>query len=443
MTYVFVDTNIFLHFKFFNDIPWGKLFGDPFKIVLAPIVVDELDKHKRHPNPKTSSRAKKVLSLFEQIVQSPHIFPLQYLKKRPDLETFQKFQLDRQEQDDSILATIIEFKEQHPKDDIVFISHDTGPRFRASSLDIRAAQLPDDLQNPNEISEEQKQIVKLTQENNRLKNAIPKLALRFKDGSTIFNHKFDSFDDRNKAIIEAEFETVNAKYPALTYDDPIKKKKTIEEKLEATTNIVEKFQLISLQNTFGINDLSEDQVKDYNKLLEDFLKKYKTYIEQKYKFQKIVALTLPIDIEMHNEGNAPATDIDIWLHFPDGFYLTDKDSYPTKPKKPDPPYKPKHKFDFGNIAFPSFPSAGASEDYRSLSTPINFSKPEIKQTNSYEVNVHFKSLKHFHSISIDPLFVIFTSSSKIINFTIDYRITTNNIPNQIQGTLSIVTMNNN
>ena len=68
MIYIFVDTNIFLHCKFFIEIPWSELFGNPYKIVLAPVVLDELYKHKRNRNSKIASRAKKVLSRIEQMV---------------------------------------------------------------------------------------------------------------------------------------------------------------------------------------------------------------------------------------------------------------------------------------------------------------------------------------------------------------------------------------
>lgn len=47
---------------------------------------------------------------------------------------------------------------------------------------------------------------------------------------------------------------------------------------------------------------------------------------------------MPINIQMHNNGNAPANDIDVWLHFPDGFFVLRKDQYMKKPREPKPPY---------------------------------------------------------------------------------------------------------
>ena len=46
MKYLFLDTNIFLHFQNFEQIPWGNLVGDvDFKIIVSDIVAGEIDKH--------------------------------------------------------------------------------------------------------------------------------------------------------------------------------------------------------------------------------------------------------------------------------------------------------------------------------------------------------------------------------------------------------------
>ena len=47
MKYLFLDTNIFLHFQNLEQIPWGTLADDTeFKILVSDIVVGEIDKHK-------------------------------------------------------------------------------------------------------------------------------------------------------------------------------------------------------------------------------------------------------------------------------------------------------------------------------------------------------------------------------------------------------------
>jgi predicted ribonuclease YlaK len=86
MTAIFVDTNIFLHYQFFVDIPWAKLYGKGFQLVLTLTVINELDKHKRNPNPKTAARAKQVLSRINELLKDPGGFPICYFPQRPNAE---------------------------------------------------------------------------------------------------------------------------------------------------------------------------------------------------------------------------------------------------------------------------------------------------------------------------------------------------------------------
>ena len=48
MKYLFLDTNIFIHFIGFEDIPWKTLLDtdDDVTIVLASIIIREIDGHK-------------------------------------------------------------------------------------------------------------------------------------------------------------------------------------------------------------------------------------------------------------------------------------------------------------------------------------------------------------------------------------------------------------
>ena len=66
MKYIFLDTNIFIHFQFYEQISWQEIVGDEYKLIIAPIVLDELDKHKTNPNKKIAGRVKSILPKIEQ-----------------------------------------------------------------------------------------------------------------------------------------------------------------------------------------------------------------------------------------------------------------------------------------------------------------------------------------------------------------------------------------
>jgi len=56
MNYLFLDTNILLHFKTFDEIKWTDYVIGEYHLSIAPVVLDELDKHKYHVNAKTARR---------------------------------------------------------------------------------------------------------------------------------------------------------------------------------------------------------------------------------------------------------------------------------------------------------------------------------------------------------------------------------------------------
>jgi rRNA-processing protein FCF1 len=439
MTYLFVDTNIFLHYKFFIEIPWQTIFRNEFEIVLAPVVMDELDKHKRHPNPKTASRAKKVLTKIEEINDQPGSYPFRYIYKRPSQDTFDQYQLDRKEQDDCILAVMLEFKSQHPNDQILLISNDTGPRFRAASLGIEAAKLVEDYLNPTEKTEEQKQIQKLTQEIFVYKNKIPKVSLCFKDDAIHYQYKLKPILDTTEAFISLRMASIKEKYPPLVWEDPELAQAKLAEELKSQpkgTPLEEAFKSNRLLSGLQMNNsVSKEQVENFNKDNNDFVEKYRQYLGKQFTLSVIKSLSLPIAIQMKNEGNVPALDIDIWLHFPDGFELYSVGDYPKKTKEPKPPYRPKHRYDTGLMIVPSISSVYSSG---TGSIPnINFNQPTIRKTNSYEVDFHINSLKHFQSHDLERLIVVFPSYEKIKNFTIDYEIVIGNVPEPVVGKLSV------
>lgn len=98
MYYIFPDTNIFIHGKDFEEIDWPGWFGQSeVTLVLAPVVIAELDKHKYNPNAKIARRVKKLLPRLEAIIDETRTsrYSLQTILKKPAEETFTKHNLDK------------------------------------------------------------------------------------------------------------------------------------------------------------------------------------------------------------------------------------------------------------------------------------------------------------------------------------------------------------
>jgi hypothetical protein len=70
--------------------------------------------------------------------------------------------------------------------------------------------------------------------------------------------------------------------------------------------------------------------------------------------------------------------------------------------------------------------------------PTNVSRPLIRRTNSYDVNVSIVMLKHGFVESLEPFYVMFESDERIGSFTVDYSIHASNLPDAPEGQLHAI-----
>jgi hypothetical protein len=103
--------------------------------------------------------------------------------------------------------------------------------------------------------------------------------------------------------------------------------------------------------------------------------------------------TVSLHLVLVTKGTSPAEDIDLFFDFPDGFELYTARDLPRRPAEPKPPEKPVG--GFAGLLPSVFPSLLGLHNLRLPDVaPRNVSSPQIRQTNSYEVNIHVKELKH-------------------------------------------------
>ncbi|MGE9310140.1 PIN domain-containing protein [Niabella sp. CJ426] len=436
MTYLFLDTNIFLHFQYFEEIPWKEIANSQdFNIVVAPIVLDELDKHKRNPKSKIATRAKKVLSRIEVITQNPDSYPLQYWPIRPSNETLEINQLDRNEQDDLLMASMIEFSAKM-QNEAFLITNDTGPLLRARSVNLKVIKISDKYLTPIEQSEKEKELIKVKKELELLKNVLPKTELTFKDKNEFIEVKLHHMAETIDDYVTRNYTGEVTELQPLIYIDAKEKERQLKQKIEEASTNLEKLNL-KMREGLSFGELTKEQIEQYNNELNEYKVDYGMFVRKKYAYERFISLSFPVELILSNVGTAPANDIDIWLHFPDGFKLINEGDRPAEPQPPRPPYRPKHRFDMeGSPFFPGnfrFPSERRYPELPSL----NSDKPNIRQTNSYEVTIQINSLKHYQLYNIDPLIVVFEGPEQISNFAIDYRVVIGNLPQPVSGKLHV------
>jgi hypothetical protein len=412
---IFIDTNILLHFKTFDELPWNSIVKDKFKLVFPPIILDELDKHKNHNNSKTAKRSRMIAAKLIPFMKGQKgRLVIEIIKERPKATTFEKFNLDPKHQDDCLLASILEYMAANSDHQTLLMTDDLMALARSETFSIKTLQLDEQMRLADGVDEEGKIIDKLKKENIQLKERIPKVDLYFKDKLKLLKIEVQTRIKTREEIRAIEMAKIKRETPLMVIDN--KEPKT-------------PFEVIALMN---FNILSNEKKAEYNKNLKDYYREYEQYLNSYYDYAIKNFKSVELKFLVNNDGNMPADDIDVWLHLPDGFEASNKKM--KAPQKPQAPYKPKNNFDLGHLStgalMPNF-------NFNHSAPTINFDAPSIKKTNSYEVRFHCKSLKHDMSNLFDSIFLQFNTFEAMRNFTIDYKLNVGNVPYPITGKLHV------
>lgn len=442
---IFLDTNIYLHYQDIEQINWLEIAqADNVTIIVPPITVRELNKNKEiHPRKRIRKRAGATLTKLFTLFSSTHQTQLNdvisiHLEDRDPILDSNEFHLNPEIQDDNLIASIIMYRSEYPDSDIILVTSDAGLLLHAKAkrYGIKPIKLPDSLKLPEEPDPEQIRRMQLEKELQELKQKVPQLSLTFEDGSQqatiiLSNPLALTQEEIEKKVIELkELHLKKSETPKHAEDLP---------KANLTTKEVFEMGKASLTNAISPEDIAK-----YNTELEVYFQEYVEFMQNEIQFENLRRRTIMLELFLTNEGTAPAEDIDIFMHFPDGLIVMSENGLMNPPKHPIPPSRPKTEWEkllqpmreLDNIPFLG------TDIYRPIQpyTPTNpnVSSPNIRSTDSYSVDVHVQSIKHGLRESFDELYVIFESFNDAHSFHIDYKLLAANLPSETSGRIHII-----
>jgi hypothetical protein len=455
MLYCFLDTNIFLQYQMFDDVDWPKLLDvENVTLVVTRQVIAELDKHKHDPasnrRRKRSRRVlKKLMVCFEE--QEGYVRDNVTLDIQTDIiksSWLLEHGYDPKNADDCIVGAVHYFRESRNDENVILIGDDYGARLKAKANGVRTIAPPNDLEPlPNEADPLQRENLRLRQELQDLKNALPNLIITIENGDNHSDTIQYEVDFGAVTLNESEVQReLSLQQQELQYDGPASDDLQVEDsENQAPQTVADVLRLRML------DDLpSREDIERYNVLLELYLEnEYRNYLIDKSIYEQTQLRTVPIKLLLENVGKAPAEDIDVWLHFPDGFKLLREHELSQIPKIPTPPQKPEPGGYQGLLGgqFNSIPNVSDSLLHRSifdrdLSRILSNDPPRyslsIKKTNSYEVNYWAQDLKHRNYLEFERLYLIFEEINEPHTaFEVQYSITAANVPDELTGRLVI------
>jgi predicted ribonuclease YlaK len=184
----FLDTNVFLHCKWLDQLPWKDLTShDPVRLVVALNVVQEIDKWKTTAG-RQGDRARQASQLFNLIRNTPErrvivrgagpktsieIAPLPF----PKSTDFPDFDWSRA--DDRIIAEAQRFGSNLEPGTVSLLTNDTIPGILAEAHGVHTTQVPEDWLLPAEPDPREKQISALKAQLAELKKSHASVEIQF------------------------------------------------------------------------------------------------------------------------------------------------------------------------------------------------------------------------------------------------------------------------
>ncbi len=130
---VFLDTNIFIHYQLFDQIDWLKILNvSDVTIVVPPIIIRELNKHKElNTKSRIRERASLVLKKLSSLFASGCTASVSNgvvicLEDRDPTIDFAQLHLNKDIQDDQLIASILMWLRENPGVEVVLVTSDAA-----------------------------------------------------------------------------------------------------------------------------------------------------------------------------------------------------------------------------------------------------------------------------------------------------------------------------
>lgn len=415
MKYLFLDTNIYLHYNSFETIPWKKIVNDDFTIVVVPIVQAELDKIKDTGKDKLQKRAKTISSKLYGILMENKSYNVKITRcKEPVLTQEDKEQLDLTRNDNRIILSAI--KSGYNVQDIVIISADKNIQFTAEDFGIPHLLMPDTYRRKAEKTEEEKRISELEAKIKEISTRVSRPVILFENGKEILSFKkYHKIDE--SSVVEERLNLVKKEFPEYVKKEPVTKDDYLS------------------QLTAQLMTLDESRFAHYNEDRLLYFVEEKKVLELEVKRDELEKRFKKISFKYANVGTSPTGYAMVYLDFPDTIKLYSWKSSRTR-------------YEYQLPIKPAARIAGLAFDRESMRKMLSVPRSFGGNDNAvwmWDVEKPIKLPYQFQS-SEDPLiqnleykldFEFFVDTLLAGSFKIGWTVVDSELPQPVKGVLSV------
>lgn len=424
MTYAFIDTNVLLHYTFFKDVDWAKEIGVPeVVLVFAPVVLAEIDRHQFAGSRREKKRAQAVVKALDELELGSAPVALRdgawalTLAYEPDSETYARWQLNHEVQDDRLLAALLAFREGAGAGHrVLVLTADTGlRRAKAPARQVETFKPADRLRSPDEPDEVEKDLASTRRELAAIKSAMPDMTVTF-GGEKLLEFPFAAilpmqYDMRTRLLKEWR-----ERNPRIT-----------------APGAIEIPGMGSFHTALaGFTEPSPSEADAHNSEVEQAYKRFGKYLDSWRDWVAGNFRTVRLDLVLENSGTAPAEDVDlvVWTEAKGVFRAK-------RPKPPSQPSVPKWRSRFDRPFEPlvRLPIMDSFRNFRDSAAEIE--GPEIDEGDPTSAEFKVRRVKHLVPCQLPVVFFTFNGDEDVKSFTITFTLGAANMRERKTGSLHV------
>ena len=403
-TYLFPDTNVFLHFRRLDEIDWRALVdGDEVDLVVVHPVLRELDKHKAtNAVRRLKERAAGAVKWLGSMAGSKgptkirEGVTLSFRRSNPVID-FRSHRLREGIVDDEIVASVLEFKAEHEGSPVHIVTADIGMQVLAPGHELETVAPPEESRLPEEPDPGEVEVRKLRAQVAELQSRQSEPVVVFRDGSS-----------RASVMV-----------PVVEQVSDVAVMRAVEE-VKRQAQVERPLMLGDDDDEAGFGYTREQALAFVMHRCEA----KREYMLALQAARNIRGRTIPLALSLENRGKALATDIDVEFEVSDGGAVF-SESDGADPGDP-----------FLVESDPALTWRGEAQPAaRSLEGPEEVAPAHF---TAARVRYHWASLKPSHSVRLARLFVTFPAREQIRSFGLKYKVSHAEGAGVVSGRLDVL-----
>ncbi len=413
------DTNAFLEYRFFTDIPWTAEMGaGPVDVLITLPLLKALDRRKgNYADRRKQEIARTVLARLTRMLYEPTSSNLVIRegervvldKLRNLARVIEQHDLDRDSDDDEILASALQAHAENPDAQVVVYSGDLNMLLKAQVLGLASKR-------PTEALRLTAPADPLEAENDELRRRVQEL---------------------EAALPKLSFQMNGQRVPGPPPRVTLPRVEPVDPRVIDARLAEKKAELEGLAAPRGYLAFAGGELQRFRRDVDEYLPAYRTYLMSEQASRLAQRRSLQVRLVLLNEGTAPADDVDVTITYPELILASRSveldDIWDLRKMEPKAPQGPRNVLDAPSFDISSFDYLAGLPHPKLRSDD---SGPDIHHPGR-TIRYHLHRVKHGMATTLDPFYLCVAPEWDDAHLVMSYELNGGNLPKPSTGKLTI------